>query len=86
MASDRGGDSVDDAKHQSSRSEPRGFVTDLVLNAVEPGVNSSVLIFLNLVFFLLLVTLVGITVITGLNIHIIFLGVVALGIMIGFNV
>ena len=29
-------------KSQTSGSEPRGFVTDLLLNAFEPGVNSSV--------------------------------------------
>ena len=73
-------------KSQNSASEPRGFVTDLLLNAFEPGVNSSVLIFLNLVFFLLLVTLVAITFITGFNLHVVFLGILALGLMIGFNV
>ena len=64
----------------------RGFISDLVLNAIEPGVNSSVLVFLNLVFLLLLATLAAITVFTGINIHIVFLGIVALGLMIGFNV
>lgn len=73
-------------KSQSSASEPRGFVTDLLLNAFEPGVNSSVLIFLNLIFFLLLVTLVAVTFITGINLHVIFLGILALGLMVGFNV
>lgn len=73
-------------KNQASASESRGFVADLILNAFEPGVNSSVLIFLNFVFFLLLVTLVAVTFITGINIHIIFLGILALGLMIGFNV
>ena len=73
-------------KSQTSVSEPRGFVTDLLLNAFEPGVNSSVLIFLNLIFFLLLVTLVAVTFITGINLHVIFLGILALGLMIGFNV
>ena len=73
-------------KSQTSGSEPRGFVTDLLLNAFEPGVNNSVLIFLNLIFFLLLVTLVAVTFITGINLHVIFLGILALGLMIGFNV
>jgi hypothetical protein len=73
-------------KSQTSASEPRGFATDLLLNAIEPGVNNSVLIFLNLVFFLLLVTLVAVTFITGINLHVIFLGILALGLMIGFNV
>lgn len=73
-------------KSHTSASESRGFVADLLLNAFEPGVNSSVLIFLNLVFFLLLVTLVAVTFITGINLHVIFLGILALGVMIGFNV
>ena len=73
-------------KSQTSASESRGFIADLLLNAFEPGVNSSVLIFLNLVFFLLLVTLVAVMFITGINLHIIFLGILALGLMIGLNV
>ena len=73
-------------KSQTSESESRGFVTDLLLNAFEPGVNSSVLIFLNLIFFLLLVTLVAATFITGINLHFIFLEILALGLTIGFNV
>ena len=73
-------------KRQTSAPESRGFLNDLMLNAFEPGVNSSVLIFLNLVFFLLLITLVAVTFITGINMHIIFLGILALGLMIGFNV
>ena len=76
----------DGSNSQSSAPEPRGFFSDLVLNALEPGVNSSVLVFLNVVFFLLLATLIAVTFITGLNFHIVFLGVMALGLMIGFNV
>ena len=74
---------AEDAKKQTS--ESRGFFSDLVLNAFEPGVNSSVLVFLNVVFFLLLATLVAVTFVTGINVHIIFLGIIALGLMIGFN-
>lgn len=78
--------SKDEKGEVSSTQEPRGFISDLVLNAFEPGVNSAVLIFINLVFFLLLVTLVAVTFVTGINIHTIFLGILALGLMIGFNV
>ena len=70
----------------ASNKESRGFLSDLVLNAFEPGVNSAVLIFLNLIFFFLLATLVAVTFVTGINIHVIFLGILALGLMIGFNV
>lgn len=69
----------------SAQGKPRGFLLDVVLNAIEPGVNNSVLIFLNGVFVLLLVTLAIVAVFTGINLHIIFLGVLALGLMIGFN-
>ena len=86
MATTKGERVVKEGKNQASASESRGFVSDLVLNAFEPGVNSSVLIFLNLVFFLLLATLVAIMFITGINWHIIFLAILAVGLLIGFNV
>ena len=63
----------------------RGFVQDIILNIFEPGVNRSVLIFLNLAFGLLLLTLVGLTLLVGLDLHILLLTVLAVGLMIGFN-
>lgn len=63
----------------------RGFVQDIVLNIFEPGVNQSVLIFLNLTFLLLILTLIGITVLVGFDLHILFLMVLAVGLMVGFN-
>ena len=63
----------------------RGVVQDIVLNIFEPGVNRSVLIFLNLTFLLLILTLIGITVLVGLDLHILFLMVLAVGLMVGFN-
>ena len=63
----------------------RGFVQDIILNVFEPGVNQSVLIFLNLAFVLLLLTLVGLTLLVGLDLHILLLIVLAVGLMIGFN-
>lgn len=65
--------------------EQRGFVVDVILSAFEPGVNSSVLLFLNGAFVLLLCTLAVLTVFVGLNVHIVFLGFLALGVMVGFN-
>lgn len=63
----------------------RGFVQDIVLNIFEPGVNQSVIIFLNITFVLLLLTLVGLTVLVGFDLHILFLIVLAVGLMAGFN-
>lgn len=72
-------------KSSSPNPEGRSFIQDVVLNAVEPGVNHSVLVFLNTIFVLLLCTLVAVTVLTGLNIHIILLGVLTLGLLLGLN-
>ena len=47
--------------------------------------NQSVLIFINLAFVLLLLTLVGLTLLVGLDLHILLLIVLAVGLMIGFN-
>ncbi len=63
----------------------RGFVQDVLLNAFEPGVNSSILLFLNGVFVLLLCTLAVVAVFVGLNIHILFLGLLTVGLMASFN-
>ena len=68
-----------------SQSQSRGVFADIILNAVEPGTNQTVLIFLNLVFLLLLVTLAGVSVFTGINIHVIILGIITIGLCIGFN-
>ena len=65
--------------------QSRGFLSDIVLNTIEPGVNASVLIFLNVVFVLLLATLVGVSIVTGFSIHILIFGVLAVGLMVGFN-
>lgn len=67
------------------KSQPRGFVSDVVLNAFEPGVNRSVLLFLNIVFILLLLTLVALCFVTGLNFHFAFLLVLTVGLMIALN-
>ena len=63
----------------------RGFLLNVALNAVEPGFNRSVLLVLNIAFVLLLLTLLAVTFLTGLNVHVIILGVLALGLQIGFN-
>lgn len=65
--------------------EGRGFVQDIVLNIFEPGVNQSVLIFLNLSFVLLILTLIVLTVLVGFDLHVLFMTVLAVGLMAGFN-
>ena len=82
MASESKADS--DAVARDSK-RPGGFIADIIMNAVEPGVNSSVLLFLNIVFVLLFCTLVLFTVLTGFNIHLIFLSILSLGLMIAMN-
>ena len=74
-------------KAQGSLAEKQscGFVSDIILNAVEPGINYSVLLFLNVVFILLLVTLVTLMILVGLNIHLLVFSVLTVGLMIGFN-
>lgn len=64
---------------------PSGFVSDILLNAVEPGVNTSVIIFINIVFGLLIVTAVTLTIFTGFNIHLIFFSILSVGLMIALN-
>lgn len=64
----------------------RGFLADLVLNAIEPGVNRSVLVFINVVFGLLLATLVATMVLlVGLNVHVIIMSLLAAGLLVGLN-
>lgn len=64
-----------------------GFsMTDVVLNAVEPGVNPSVLMFINVVFLLLLLTLILIIAFsTGYKTYMVLLVILAFGLFIGFN-
>ena len=69
----------------SDKTPSRGFFQDVVLNAIEPGINNSVLLFLNIVFILLLLTLFLISLIVGLNIHLVFLAILSLGLMVAFN-
>ena len=66
--------------------QARGFITDVVLSAIEPGVNNSVLVLINAIFVLLVVTLTLILVLlTGFNIHVIIMCLLAVGVLIGVN-
>ena len=85
MAAEPAEQSQGAAAASPSEKRPGGFVSDIILNAVEPGVNYSVLLFLNIVFVLLFLTLVLFTFITDFNIHLIFLSILTLGLMIGLN-
>ena len=71
---------------ETDRNANRGFLADVVLNAIEPGVNRSVLVLVNVVFVVLLVTLVTIMVfLVGLNVHVIIMCTLAAGVLIGLN-
>lgn len=67
------------------KEEPRGFVSDIILNAIEPGVNKSVLLFLNIIFVLLLITLIAQSFLIGFNVHLIIMSILTVGLMIGVN-
>ena len=69
----------------STAEKSRGFITDVVLNAVEPGVNISVLIFINAAFVLLLVT-VAVVLLLDFSVLLLSMGVLAAGLMVGVNV
>lgn len=78
---------TDFAVKTTSQTEEKtsGFVSDIILNAVEPGVNNSVIIFINIVFGLLLVTAVALTIVLGFNIHLIVFSILTAGLMIALN-
>ena len=75
----------DDSHSPNSAENSRGFVSDIILNAFEPGVNYSILVCLNVVFVFLLLTLVALCFITDFNIHLIIFIVLTVGLMIGLN-
>ena len=60
-------------------------MSDIILNALEPGVTYPVLLFLNIVFVLLLVTLVMLILLVGFNIHLLVFLFLTAGLMIGLN-
>ena len=62
-----------------------GFVSDIVLSAIQPGVNYSVLLFLNIVFGLLLLTIVVLVILTNFNIHLVVFAILTVGLMISIN-
>ncbi len=68
-----------------SKNQSCGFVTEVFQNAIQPGVNYSVLLFINIVFGLLLLTTVTLTVITDFNIHLIFFTILTAGLMVALN-
>ncbi len=73
-----------DTRISDNTDQSRGFISDIILNAVEPGVNYSVLLYI--VFILLLLIPVMMSVLTGFNIHLLIFGVLTVMLMIGFNV
>ena len=72
---------------KSDRKKSRRFtLSDVILNAFQPGVNHSVLMFINIVFLLLLLTLILIIAfLTGYKLYMVILLMIAFGLFIGFN-
>ena len=72
---------------KSDRKESRRFsLSDVILNVFQPGVNHSVLMFINIVFLLLLLTLILIIAfLTGYKLYMVILVMIAFGLFIGFN-
>ena len=77
--------SLETEKIPGTQSQSRGFVSDIILNAVEPGVNYSVIAFVNIVFGLLLLTSIVLTVLTDFNLHLIFFTILTAGLMVALN-
>ena len=63
----------------------RGFVESVVYSALEPGINSSLHVFLNVVLVLLVVLWIGLLFIVGFSIHLIILAAITLGLLAVFN-
>ena len=73
-------------KSSSFRQEKRFSFADVIFNAVEPGVNRSVLLFVNAVFLILLLIIVLIIQFsTGYKLYMIILITLAFGLFIAFN-
>lgn len=79
--------SSDKKSKQEWRPVTRRFTfSDIAANAFEPGVNKSVLLFINVVFLLLLLTIVLIIQFsTGYKLYMILLITLAFALFIGFN-
>lgn len=77
--------SESEKKVPGTKSQSCGFVSDIILNAVEPGVNYSVIAFINIVFGLLLLTSIVLTILTGFNLHLIFFTILTVGLMVALN-
>lgn len=62
-----------------------GFFNEIGASIFESGANKSVVIAINCTFSALIVTLCSLMVIWGINIHLIFMAVLAVGLMISIN-
>ena len=84
---------MEDKPTDEPSQEPQGWkkqrrftFSDVVMNAVEPGVNQSILLFINVVFLLLLLTLVLIIQFsTGYKTYMVILVFLAFGLLLAFN-
>ncbi|EDV28237.1 uncharacterized protein TRIADDRAFT_53649 [Trichoplax adhaerens] len=66
-------------------SDNSGFFGPIVDNIFQPGVNSQVVIFINVVFVILLILFITLAVLWELNIHLIILGSLTFILIISIN-
>lgn len=62
-----------------------GFFNEIGASIFESGANSSVIIAINCIFSALIITLCALMLLWGVNIHLIFMTVLATGLMISIN-
>ncbi|KAL5473329.1 hypothetical protein EMCRGX_G027799 [Ephydatia muelleri] len=63
----------------------RGFVESIVYSALEPGVNSSLHVFVNVILVILVGLWIALLFIVGFSIHLIILAAITLGFLAVFN-
>ena len=63
----------------------RGFFDEIGASIFESGANSSVVIAINCIFSALIITVCALMLVWGVNIHFIFITVLAVGLMISVN-
>lgn len=63
----------------------RGFFDEIGASIFQSGANASVILAINCIFSALIITLFALMVFYGINIHLIFMTVLAVGLMISIN-
>ena len=65
--------------------QPRGFFEDIGASIFEPGANSAVIVAINCTFCGLIISLGVLMLLWGVNIHLVFLAVLAGGLQLAIN-